>query len=193
MSFHLDNVISSHRLLSEHITASAIATNQTWPFVTIPHFEVEASYCRQTSGAEILAFAPLIGANDIEAWGPYSVENQGWLQESRDIIQNSGRAGTLTLSSYLEGNVTPMIFEAADEYFTVVIPAVNPPLGPVWYVFLPLEAYSSSFSMCASFNPSCFHHQPTCFLYFKMLGSLQASISASVSSCHHQLECTYAL
>jgi hypothetical protein len=138
MSFHLDNVVSSHRLLSEHITAAAIATNQTWPFVTIPHFEVEASYCRQTSGVEILSIQPIIGEDDIDAWGPYSVENQGWLQESRTIIKKSGRAGTLTLSSYVEGNITPLVFEAADVYFTLIIPSRNFPVAPVWYVVLSL-------------------------------------------------------
>jgi hypothetical protein len=144
MSFHIDNIISSHRLLSEHITATAIATNQTWPFVTIPHLEVEASYCRQTSGAEVLSVAPIVAQKDIARWGVYSVEHQNWLQESRAIIRNSGRAGTLSLSSYVEGNIFPLIYEAADAFFSLPIPAVNPPVAPVWYVTKLKDEFSNS-------------------------------------------------
>jgi hypothetical protein len=136
MSFHIDNVMLSHQHLAERIAATAIATNQTWPFVTIPHYEVDAAYCRQASGAEMIAFNPIISQDDVDEWIPYSIANQGWLTESREIMKNSGKAGTLTLSSYLDGDVAPLIYEFADEGAMIGIPSILPPYVPVWYVEL---------------------------------------------------------
>jgi hypothetical protein len=132
MSFHVYNVMSTQQQLSQIISASAINNNETWPFVTVPQFEVHGEYCRQTSGAETVAILPLVSQANLLAWNMYSVENQGWLNESRSIIQNSGNKDTLSLSSYLDGNITPFIYEMADSQAAFPIPSANPPYAPVW-------------------------------------------------------------
>jgi hypothetical protein len=134
MSFHIYNVWSTHQQLAEIISASAIKNNETWPFVTVPQFEIHGEYCRQTSGAETVGILPLISQANLPAWNIYSVENQGWLNESRSIIQNSGNGDTLTLSSYIDAGVTPFVFEMADALGVLPVPAANPPYAPVWYV-----------------------------------------------------------
>lgn len=54
--------------LSEEITAFAHMSNMSFPFVTIPLFEVFAKHTRDHAGMENIMFLPLVGADDRLAW-----------------------------------------------------------------------------------------------------------------------------
>jgi hypothetical protein len=124
------------RSLSETITGAAWATNSTFPFVTPPIFEVHAFHARVKSGVEAILYNPLIlSQDDVPAWNNYSVENQGWIEESRAIVK-SGAAENGTI--FLNGTVVPFIWT------TESFEALNPvpvegdgPFFPIWMMSPP--------------------------------------------------------
>ena len=71
--------------LATELTAYAHKSNTSFPFVTMPLFEVNARHARIQSGAEVVGFVPLVEHRDKAAWGEYSVENQWWIEESRGL------------------------------------------------------------------------------------------------------------
>ena len=54
--------------LSEEISAFSMISNSTFPFVTVPLFEVFAKHTRDHAGMENIAFLPLVSQDDREAW-----------------------------------------------------------------------------------------------------------------------------
>mmetsp|Transcript_6722 Transcript_6722/g.18832 ORF Transcript_6722/g.18832 Transcript_6722/m.18832 type:complete len:119 (-) Transcript_6722:783-1139(-) len=59
-----------------------------FPFVTVPYFEVAGYQARVVSGAQSFTYTPIVTGSDVEEWNKYSVENRGWLKESRDYLRN---------------------------------------------------------------------------------------------------------
>jgi hypothetical protein len=65
------------------ITASAVANNSTWPFVSVDQFQQRSASSRSLSGSYFLQMAPIITDDTRVAWEQYSYENRGWLTEAR--------------------------------------------------------------------------------------------------------------
>ena len=63
------------------ITSVAGIQNATWPYVTVPHFDILAALSLNTSGADFLAIAPFVTKENESKWEAYSQQNQGWLAE----------------------------------------------------------------------------------------------------------------
>ena len=128
------SVINTERVfasLSEAISAHAMKNNETFPFVTLPGFELFASYARQLSGIEMLAYTPLVQDHQMADWIKYSMENQGWLEESREMTQRENTAeGLFTTTSYEQDDIPPLIYERNDNGQEV--PSKTPPYLPIW-------------------------------------------------------------
>ena len=77
------NVYGLMDSFSSTITSFALSSDSEWPYVTVPHFEVRGQKFFNVSSAQLLSFAPVV--YDVEAWNAYSVQNQGWIQESYDL------------------------------------------------------------------------------------------------------------
>eukprot|EP00977_Amphora_coffeiformis_P016581 scaffold5169_cov172-Amphora_coffeaeformis.AAC.12 len=122
--------------LAETITGAAITSGETFPFVTVPMFEVAGEHSRQATGIETLTFAPFVAEDQREAWEAYAWKNQGWLDESRTIGRSSGEI--LKNSQHLESPITPIIYEheSIEPPFSQ-IPAVNTPFLPAWHTSPP--------------------------------------------------------
>ena len=123
--------------LSESITSEAIANGEKFPFVTVSGFEIKGEYLRRLSGIEMLAYTPVVDRNQMQEWVAYTFQNQGWIQESRKIV-TQGDKDVISSSTYLEGNVTPVVYQHDPEFFpqTVEIVATTSPLLPFWQVCL---------------------------------------------------------
>lgn len=72
---------------SVSLTSYATFNNLTWPFVTVPDYEVKAASVRSLAKSVSLMFYPHVDAEDREAWEAYSGENQAWVQKGRDFQQ----------------------------------------------------------------------------------------------------------
>jgi hypothetical protein len=68
--------------------AQARATNQTWPFVTIPSFAIRATKARLQSDAFCLQVYPLVTKEQRPEWEKYSLANQGWVNESMKVQEH---------------------------------------------------------------------------------------------------------
>ena len=69
---------------SRTVTSLGAFANGTWPFLTLPDFEVRAHDFQTISGAESVAFAPIVRDQSREAWEKYSSNNQDWMQRGLD-------------------------------------------------------------------------------------------------------------
>ena len=140
MQFHITSIENAFRNLAEIITTASVTTNASFPFVTVPMWEVYASQARLQSGAEIFAFTPIVEEAEMGLWANYSNSHQGWLQESRNLQQN--RKEVVVGSSYLNDSVAPWIYEHEPTAlqkgeFVQIRPPGPGPYTPFWQVSPP--------------------------------------------------------
>jgi hypothetical protein len=67
------------------VTLTAGMTNQTFPYVTHPHFEVNGGYVDGMGGIMAVVYAPLINGSDAsrQEWQDYAMANRGWVDASK--------------------------------------------------------------------------------------------------------------
>jgi class 3 adenylate cyclase len=81
---------SAVRSLSIAVTSFAMHSNgpdAAWPRVSIPDFEIRSREARELSGAELIAFLPLVSSLEKSKWQEYAIQNQGWIREG---LKNQG-------------------------------------------------------------------------------------------------------
>ncbi len=102
----LEQKIAAIAAFGVTITASAVANNNTWPFVTIDQFQQRSASSRSLSGCLFLQMAPIITDDTRAAWEAYAVANQGWLTEAR-LYQAEKSLGqgvaTMNINSEISG------------------------------------------------------------------------------------------
>jgi hypothetical protein len=81
----LDSSLAAVDAFVVGIVSYAKATNQTWPFVTIPDYAVRAGKIRSLSDAVVIGTYPLVKTEDRKEWERYTAENNYWVEESLDI------------------------------------------------------------------------------------------------------------
>lgn len=72
--------------LSASVTSEILASSQVAPNITLPRFEVMGGFTDGMSGIMSSIFIPLLAASKLKEWEAYSVENQGWLEESARLV-----------------------------------------------------------------------------------------------------------
>ena len=144
--------------LAETITGAAISSGETFPFVTVPMFEVQGEHSRRATGVEAVTFAPLVAEDKREQWEAYAWKNQGWLEESRKIARSTGEI--LQNSQHLESPISPILYqhENSEPPFSQ-IPAVEAPFLPAWHVsvghtYLVCDSYRISSRLCRNTHRS---------------------------------------
>ena len=69
------------------MTSYALDRGLSFPFVTVPDFEVRASKARELSGAEGIVWNPLVDESQRRAWENYTTyEAPIWMRESFDTL-----------------------------------------------------------------------------------------------------------
>ena len=78
-SFHsaVERKLQSIDTLSTTTTSYALATNSSFPFVTIPHFDVRGANTRIQSDGLLIYWLPLVTDNTRSQWESYSTQVQG--------------------------------------------------------------------------------------------------------------------
>lgn len=69
------------------IVSSARATNQTWPFVTIPDFAIRASKVRSASDGVAIFFQPIVEPGFRRTWENYAWEKQAWVNVTKSLLE----------------------------------------------------------------------------------------------------------
>ena len=80
---HAQSIFGQIRDLSTTATSTAMSFNLTWPFVTLPHFILQAEEAIQYADAELVLFCPLVSSEDVSRWDAYSIAHQDWIK--RDL------------------------------------------------------------------------------------------------------------
>ena len=70
------------------IVSHARATNQSWPFVTMPDFTIRSAKVLSSSEATYLTVAPLVTQQEREQWELYSMQNDHWVNGSIQLQEN---------------------------------------------------------------------------------------------------------
>jgi hypothetical protein len=66
-------------------TSHALDRNWTWPFVTMPNWELLTNHGRLRSGLEILSLFPIVSRANREKWEDFSMQNTAWLYDGLKI------------------------------------------------------------------------------------------------------------
>jgi hypothetical protein len=69
------------RGMASSITSHALDLNQSWPFVTLPHFDLRAQPASVAAGSELIMFAPIVNEEDVQLWEQYAIEHQTWMEQ----------------------------------------------------------------------------------------------------------------
>jgi hypothetical protein len=86
----VEHRLGSINTMASSITSHALATNQTFPYVTIPDFEIRGSDLRVQAGAMVLYWTPLVTDETRAAWEAYAFKNRAQInvafeEESRRL------------------------------------------------------------------------------------------------------------
>ena len=127
------------------------STTQNWPFVTLPHFEVQGENTRLETHTEIFLFAPLLEEqSEKDAWASYSVENESWLQESYQRAIKTLGAGDLNYIDASEKHIPEVVFRIEGNWEFEQENSPGPWL-PIWQISPPPpEPYPINFNMLSS-------------------------------------------
>jgi hypothetical protein len=85
ISSTIDKTLDSYDSLSVTLVSYARATNQTWPFVTLPDFAVRMSKLLPLSDAVAISVAPIVTPDKRLEWEAYALEHDSWVNESMAI------------------------------------------------------------------------------------------------------------
>ena len=95
----LEQKIAAIAAFGVTITASAIAHNSTWPFVTVDQFQQRSASSRSLSGSYYLQLVPFVADDARGAWEDYTMANKGWLKEAREYQTEKGLGDDVATTS----------------------------------------------------------------------------------------------
>jgi hypothetical protein len=129
------NVFMTVENFATVITSETLSTQATWPFVTVPHFEVRGLELNELSNSLMIGFSPLVPGHLKEAWETYATHMQDWIEEGVDYNIDLHKEFIWQVE-HLEP-ISPHIYKlsdsAKDDPETARIPVTGDgPFLPVW-------------------------------------------------------------
>jgi hypothetical protein len=82
----VENIFASFDLLSTTMVSHAISSNQSWPFVTIPHFGNKVSKIFSINAGLALCSVMIVESDQRTDWEDYAWANRGMVNESLRIL-----------------------------------------------------------------------------------------------------------
>lgn len=73
--FHASNIFVTLRSFSHTITGEADALGETFPYVTIPSFELLGTAVRSATGAEMINWHAKVEETELGKWSNYTRSN----------------------------------------------------------------------------------------------------------------------
>jgi hypothetical protein len=81
----IESVFGAFDTVAVSLVSHARATNQTWPFVTLPDFAVRMSKTVHLSRTINMNFLPLVTPTQRKDWETYAIHNDDWVNETVDV------------------------------------------------------------------------------------------------------------
>ena len=101
----LEEKIAAIAAFGVTITATAVANNSTWPFVTIDQFQQRSASSLSLSGCMFLELAPIVTEENRLAWEEYSAANTWWLTEGRQYQADKGLGAMVGGDPYIQKQI----------------------------------------------------------------------------------------
>lgn len=79
------NIFERYQTMGRQLTAYALATNSTWPFVQMPMFEAQVSAAVEATDAGFVLFTPVVQEAEVIDFELFASSNRQWMQESIDF------------------------------------------------------------------------------------------------------------
>jgi hypothetical protein len=76
--------------------------SSSWPYVTLPNFDIRATEAEELTGIGLIVYAPLVTTESLQAWEAYSVANQGWIQDDWNYRDASVDVGNISPTVYYQ-------------------------------------------------------------------------------------------
>lgn len=137
---HLDDLDEGMGKLSNTITATAAADDrQDFPYVTLDMFQIHASQAVDKGGFESVYYLPLVGEAELAGYAEYAANNQGWIEQSRQLAAAYGGA-TVEPAAYLNSSVPPTVYsrrDVDDQGHATYVPTKASPALPIWQMSPP--------------------------------------------------------
>ena len=111
-----NNIYLGAESFAVSITSAALSSGQVFPNITVPHFEVRGERYRLVTNSQLVSFSPIV--TDVDQWNAYSVENQGWIQESYDLRNDDRTPPPIPTKVFrrLDDGVTTVPEEGKQQY-----------------------------------------------------------------------------
>eukprot|EP00934_Nitzschia_sp_Nitz4_P003177 Nitzschia sp. Nitz4//scaffold52_size167869//51633//56242//NITZ4_002269-RA/size167869-snap-gene-0.210-mRNA-1//1//CDS//3329554014//3167//frame0 len=88
VEFHLVQTLQAVDALRIAITSHASTNNASWPFVTIPDYDLRAQNIRDLANVISVNLHPIVSYEDRLPWEEYAVDNIEWLMTSLERQEN---------------------------------------------------------------------------------------------------------
>jgi len=147
----LDLTLSAVDNFVVSLSSYANASNETWPFVTLPHYAVQMAKLRSICKALYMAYAPLVTAANRAEWERYAKkEGEAWVLEGMDIQGRDPNYHGIFMDEY---SLSSTIYDNDGD-----TPAdANGPFFPTWqaYPVVPRwPPFNWDYSVYTAFNQS---------------------------------------
>lgn len=107
LGMSIDSTLGATDAFAVSMLAYAKATNQTYPFVTIGDFAVQAGKLLKNSGAKYITTYQVVEESERKEWESYTSQNNGWIEESIEIqSRDRSYSGPNITDQYIEEKYT---------------------------------------------------------------------------------------
>ena len=149
--------LSAISIFPVSFTAYARANNHTWPFVTMNDFQQQAAIPLRVSNALYTHLMPIVSLEEREKWEEYSIQNKGWIEESRESLQAFGLEEVLGQDSspfapVAEGSTLDFSSGVANKIYTVDEGKFQPGPTKVQPTYFPIWQQSPSYPIFINSN-----------------------------------------
>jgi hypothetical protein len=111
-----------------------VESNASWPFVTIPDFQYRSHDYLEISGADMIAFSPILSPLDVKEWASYSVKNQGWIEEG---LRTSFSDQSTNHVSATPAPIRERVWKFSDGTSNPIPDSTPIPSLPLWQMYPP--------------------------------------------------------
>jgi hypothetical protein len=88
VGFRIESNLGAMDSFANNAVSFAEATNQSWPFVTLPDYALKVSKMRGLSDCLTFTLSPVVTREQRHKWEAYAVDSNSWVNESKKLQEN---------------------------------------------------------------------------------------------------------
>jgi hypothetical protein len=136
---NVDAMFGTTESFSLAVTSYAVDNNLTWPFVTMPDWELKTNQARRTTGLETICLTPIVADDQTKEWETYSQEHTQWLKQG---LQIQGRSPS-PQSPEISPEIYRLVIEGSPPDYHLPVHQIGPAPDILSIVNMDIIAYST--------------------------------------------------